>query len=463
MPRTATVYKILIASPSDVGREREICKDVILDWNATNSNSTEVFLEPVLWETHVAFTLGDDPQQIINKQLLEECDFVIGMFWSRIGLPTKNAEGGAVEELNYFLKRRARTIVGFSQAPIPPANIDIDQISKLKIFREKCEKIGIVFTYNSMEEFRNVLTSQLSKSMNRILSRNEVEHFSQKNAPGKRSVYNVKDDHDRLLIQAHQNKTFDEECLHIALSRMPKNRTIRILDAGCGFGFVTYALFSNIPNSEVVGIDHSEEAINYASSNLKSDNIVFQCSDIHNYIEETRTEGNTFDIIFVSQLLHHVDNPESLMKNFWGCLSCGGVLLVRNSDDGFDINYPTSEGLDYLIDITNKMKGSSDRLYGRKIYTHMKRLNPAPVEIQMKYDHPSTVGKTPEERLDYFNCMHGFRINYAKKLAHCANAKPSDIALYEKLLDILSKEKDRFRCQEDLYGIEIQIMGIALK
>ena len=463
MPITATVYKILIASPCDVKRERELCRDVILDWNAANSDSTRVFLEPVLWETHVACTLGNDPQAIINQQLLSRCDFVIAVFWSRIGLPTKNAEGGSVEELNYFLEKKARTIVGFSQAPLPPQNIDIDQIAQLKVFREKCEKNGIVFTYHSTEEFKSTLASQLAKSMNRILVERDLDQFSKKENVGSESTYNIQEDYDRILIQAHQNKAFDQECLKIALDRFPEKQKLRILDAGCGNAIITYALFAEMDNVEVIGVDRSEEAIRYASHHLKSKHINFHCADIHSYIQGSIDRGELFDVIFSAQLMHHIDAPEVLMKHFWRCLNKAGALLIRNSDDGLDINYPSSKSLDYLIESTHKIQGSSDRHYGRKIYTQMKRLLPDPAAIQIKYDHPSTVSKTAKERVDYFNRMHQFRINYAKQLAQKPNAKPSDVALYEKLITILANERERFRSQDDIFALEVQITGIALK
>ena len=69
MSYPATVFRIMIASPSDVEAERKIIRDVIHQWNAMHSKATSLVLLPVGWETHSAPEMGDRPQEIINKQI----------------------------------------------------------------------------------------------------------------------------------------------------------------------------------------------------------------------------------------------------------------------------------------------------------------------------------------------------------------------------------------------------------
>ena len=70
MPYQATVYRVFIASPSDVTDEREIVTKVIDDWNAINSVKNSIVLLPIRWETHSYPQTGLHPQKIINKQIL---------------------------------------------------------------------------------------------------------------------------------------------------------------------------------------------------------------------------------------------------------------------------------------------------------------------------------------------------------------------------------------------------------
>lgn len=54
MSYNSRVYRILIASPSDVGEEREVAAKVIQEWNDLYSLTRKVTLLPLRWETHVA-------------------------------------------------------------------------------------------------------------------------------------------------------------------------------------------------------------------------------------------------------------------------------------------------------------------------------------------------------------------------------------------------------------------------
>jgi len=59
MPSDAVVLRVLIASPSDVAKEREVLTDVILEWNAQHSVSENIVLQPIKWETHAHPTFGE--------------------------------------------------------------------------------------------------------------------------------------------------------------------------------------------------------------------------------------------------------------------------------------------------------------------------------------------------------------------------------------------------------------------
>jgi hypothetical protein len=103
MPRNATIYRVLIASPSDVFEEREAARNVIYNWNASHSANMSIMFEPVLWETHVTPELGDRSQSIINRQIVDDSDILIGMFWTRVGTPTGTFESGTVDEIELYI------------------------------------------------------------------------------------------------------------------------------------------------------------------------------------------------------------------------------------------------------------------------------------------------------------------------------------------------------------------------
>lgn len=78
----------MIASPGDVASERTIIRDVIYEWNAVHSESRDIVLMPIGWESHSSPEMGSSAQEIINKQVLDKCDFLVGVFWTRIGTAT---------------------------------------------------------------------------------------------------------------------------------------------------------------------------------------------------------------------------------------------------------------------------------------------------------------------------------------------------------------------------------------
>lgn len=165
MPQASLVYRILVASPSDCVHERKAIPEVISLWNALNSSRTAAILEPVLWETHARPELGDRPQAIINKQIVENCDILVGAFWTRLGTHTGAAESGTVEEIEEFRSAGKPVLLYFSSAPVVPESIDEDQYRRLREYREKIKAEGIVFSYDTLAEFRDLLLRHLSATL----------------------------------------------------------------------------------------------------------------------------------------------------------------------------------------------------------------------------------------------------------------------------------------------------------
>ena len=109
MARQVTEYKVLIASPGDLGGFRETACETLAKWNQLHSSQTQVTLTAVMWESQSSAEMGARAQAIINDQLVDDADIVIGMFWTRLGTPTGEAESGTVEEIERLIKlgRRA--------------------------------------------------------------------------------------------------------------------------------------------------------------------------------------------------------------------------------------------------------------------------------------------------------------------------------------------------------------------
>lgn len=168
MTRQATVYEILIASPSDTTKERLHISEAIHSWNTVNSLSYGIILEPVLWETHATPEMGDRPQAIINRQLVESCDILVGVFWTRLGTHTGKAESGTVEEIEEFRKAEKPVLLYFSSIPVVLQSIDIGQYTKLLEFKKQCQNNGLVFEFDSPDNLRELLQKHLTSKINSL-------------------------------------------------------------------------------------------------------------------------------------------------------------------------------------------------------------------------------------------------------------------------------------------------------
>lgn len=161
MAYQATVIPIMIASPGDVAEEREVIRTVIHDWNDVNASVSRVMLAAVGWETHSSPELGTRPQELINSRILEDCDLLVGVFWTRLGTPTGESPSGTVEEIEKHVAAGKPAMIYFSSQPVAPESIDSDQYAQVKTIREKWKSEGLIETYENISGFRQKFSKQL--------------------------------------------------------------------------------------------------------------------------------------------------------------------------------------------------------------------------------------------------------------------------------------------------------------
>jgi hypothetical protein len=129
---------------------------------------TAAILEPVLWETHARPELGARPQAIINKQIVKRCDVLVGAFWTRLGTHTGQAESGTAEEIDEFRAAGKPVLLYFSSAPVVLDSVDEEQYRRLREYRDKMKSEGVLFSYESIGEFRDLLLRHLTATITEI-------------------------------------------------------------------------------------------------------------------------------------------------------------------------------------------------------------------------------------------------------------------------------------------------------
>lgn len=164
MPSQSTTYKLFIASPSDVQEERQIVRDVVLDWNASFADSTEAMIHAIGWETHSFPDSGDSPQAILNRQLLRDVDILVAIFWSRVGTATPDALSGTVEEINRHTATHKPAMIYFSEKDFPQG-ADLDQVRAVRELRSSLQHGALIDTFKTNQEFRQKFTRHLAAKM----------------------------------------------------------------------------------------------------------------------------------------------------------------------------------------------------------------------------------------------------------------------------------------------------------
>jgi hypothetical protein len=151
----------MIASPGDVHRERDLVREIIHQWNDIHSMREALVLMPVGWDTHAFPELGDRAQALINKNVLDKCDLLVAIFWTRIGTSTGAAESGTVEEIRKHVEAGKPAMVYFSTAPVAPQTLDPEQYKQLTSFKTWCKSMGLIEEYENVDEFGDKFRRQI--------------------------------------------------------------------------------------------------------------------------------------------------------------------------------------------------------------------------------------------------------------------------------------------------------------
>ena len=169
MPRTETVISAFISSPSDVKDERLCLEEIVQEINGTWSRKLGVRVALISWDKSVIPGIGDNPQDVINKQIKDDYDIFIGIMWHRFGSPTTLYGSGTEEEFYRALDRyksddqSVHIMFYFKNEPVPPSEINPEQLAKVQNFKKDLRNLGVLFKeYKGIDEFRQISRIHLS-------------------------------------------------------------------------------------------------------------------------------------------------------------------------------------------------------------------------------------------------------------------------------------------------------------
>jgi 1-acyl-sn-glycerol-3-phosphate acyltransferase len=103
----------------------------------------------------------------------------------------------------------------------------------------------------------------------------------------------------------------------------------KVMDLGCGYGFMSYALALSSEERKITALDYDGDKIEVANDGaIKPQNLIFMQGDV------AALEMEPTDVFILSDVLHYLNPQEQniVMQNMADNLNEGGKIIVRDSD-----------------------------------------------------------------------------------------------------------------------------------
>ena len=131
MSSNIKVYDLLISCPSDVSESVDILEKEVVRFNNFFGRFNNIIVRTRYWYRDAYSEFGNHPQNLIDKQIVDSSDMVLGVFWTRFGTPTENYGSGTEEEIERMLDMGKQVFLYFLDKPINPSKVDLEQYNNL--------------------------------------------------------------------------------------------------------------------------------------------------------------------------------------------------------------------------------------------------------------------------------------------------------------------------------------------
>lgn len=254
MKQNVTLFRIMIASPGDVKKERQEVINAIHLWNANNSERESVILQPLTWEIDVSRGEAEDGQKLIDTQILQRSDLVVGIFWKKLGRKSSAAISYTVGELKDHINSGKQAVIFFKDPPKSKNKEELDSIRAVIYFKENLKaEFGVDSIYS---EFRSLndfnIYAKLEKDVSvhllpKVQKGNDVDStrpifrpitfFNQNERPKKTQFFETIKDAKKFYFMARTGVTF---LTRYALAIM------QAIEKGCECRFIILSKDSDI-------------------------------------------------------------------------------------------------------------------------------------------------------------------------------------------------------------------------
>jgi ubiquinone/menaquinone biosynthesis C-methylase UbiE len=127
-----------------------------------------------------------------------------------------------------------------------------------------------------------------------------------------------------IKISGTDSDYFSEQKIE-EIKRRESQENINFLDLGCGDGNTAVFFQKYFPNSKYTGLDVSKESISVAKKRELKNTEFFDYNGFEIFFED-----DTFDVIFIACVLHHIDfsHHKKILEEVKRVLKLGGRLYI---------------------------------------------------------------------------------------------------------------------------------------
>jgi ubiquinone/menaquinone biosynthesis C-methylase UbiE len=104
----------------------------------------------------------------------------------------------------------------------------------------------------------------------------------------------------------------------------------RFLEIGSGPGYQTAIIAEDYPEAEIVALEPSPDMVRIATAYVADKGLSERVRFVEGTVEDDALVAGlgTFDLVYSTFSLHHWTDPQRALRNLYGALASGGVMLI---------------------------------------------------------------------------------------------------------------------------------------
>jgi ubiquinone/menaquinone biosynthesis C-methylase UbiE len=162
--------------------------------------------------------------------------------------------------------------------------------------------------------------------------------------------------HHHTVTSAHARRGVDDSAAYLRHRLLPG---VDVLDVGCGPGSITLDMHRLVSPGRVVGVENVEQPLTLARAAAHEQgapDVEFVLGDV--YSLDFPDAG--FDVVHAHQVLQHLTDPVTALREMRRVCRPGGVVAARDADYAAMTWYPESPGLTDWLALYRSVALSND-------------------------------------------------------------------------------------------------------